>query len=365
LCPDGTGAKVADYWSLEVLLMPLNKIAKGSRSISPDYLVYLRDFALSKGITAKTLIKNSNADLQLLLDPPKQVSEQTFQQMGANLFNALENPYAGVIEFGKGMLLSLHGSLGVAIQGAHDLYEVAQLAQKYYQTRANSRSLQLIESATHYYLRYSEDAGDYDNYFPLATLISFEYVVTNLLNHYNLQDDCVIHQTMSEPDNFPWTLLQGYQIKFNQTHNQILLPLKWMKLPIRPIDPELAKLAQKQCEQTMQALSPQDLISEIRHQLKMNDNHNLGLKQMAERLHVSPSTLQRRLREFDTTFKNIKLEQRLIEAKQLLLNHQYTLEQISEQLHFCDASSFTKSFKTFTGTTPSAYRQQHAKVTSI
>ncbi len=62
--------------------MPPNRIVKGSRFISPDYLVYLRDFALSKGIAAKTLIENSNADLQLLLDPPEQVSEHTFQQMG-------------------------------------------------------------------------------------------------------------------------------------------------------------------------------------------------------------------------------------------------------------------------------------------
>ncbi len=284
--------------------------------------------------------------------------------MGANLFKALENPYAGVIEFGKGMLLSLHGSLGVAIQGAHDLYEVAELAQKYYQTRANSRSLQLVEGPTYYCLRHLEDNVNYDDYFPLATLISFEYVLTNLLNHHDLIGNCMIHQTMNEPNNFPYTLLQGYQIQFNQTHNQILLPLEWMKLPISPIDPELAKLAKKQCEQTMKALSPQDLIGEIRHQLKISEQNNLGLKQMARLLHVSPSTLQRRLRELNTTFKNIKLEQRLIKAKLLLLNRQYTLEKISEQLHFCDASSFTKSFKTFTGTTPSAYRQQHAKVIS-
>ncbi len=342
--------------------MSLKEIANSSHFISPDYVVYLRDFAMQKGVAAKTLIENSNADLQLLLEPPEQVNEVTFQQMGANLFNALDNPYAGVIEFGRGMMLSLHGSLGVAIQGASDLLEVAQLTKKYYQTRASSRSIVLVEDTYHFCIRHTEDSIKYDAYFPLATLISFEYVVAALLNHHQLKDHCVIHQTMSEPTNFPWELLQSYQIKFDQRFNQILLPLQWMKLPIRSIDPELAKLAKKQCEQTMRSLSPDNLIDEIRRELKISQHNNLGLKQMAQRLHVSPSTLQRRLRELDTTFKQVKLQQRLINAKQLLIEQQYTLEQISEQLGFCDASSFTKSFKTFTGYTPSAYRQKQLDV---
>jgi len=80
---------------------------------------------------------------------------------------------------------------------------------------------------------------------------------------------------------------------------------------------------------------------------------------MANILHISPSTLQRRLREFDTTFKALKLESRLIQAKQLLIERKYTLEQISDRLGFCDASSFTKSFKMLTGQTPSQFREKH------
>ena len=338
--------------------MSKNTIAAGNHRVSSDYVVYLRDFALQKGISAKTLLEGSDADLQLLLEPPEQVSEKIFLQMAANMFGALDDPYAGVVEFGKGMILSLHGSLGVAIQGASNLFEVAKLTEKYYQTRATARTIQLVKEAHYFCLRHTEAEVDYDAYIALATLISFDYVIETLLSHHHLSENCVIHQIMDEPANFPWQLLQGYRIEFGQAHNQIMLPLDWMKLPIKSIDPELAKLAKNRCEQALQTLSTLDLVGEIRQQLKISQHNNLGLKQMAKLLHVSPSTLQRRLRELGTTFKQIKLQQRLSDAKQLLLDKHYTLEQISEQLGFCDASSFTKSFKNFTGYTPSAYRQK-------
>lgn len=323
-------------------------------------MLYVRDFALSKGIPSKILMKNTNAERSLLLNPPKLVNEQVFHRMGFNLFTALENTYAGVIEFGQGMALSLHGSLGLAIQGSSNLNEVAKLAQKYYQIRANNHSLYVVTSENHCALRLSRERLDYDyHYFIMATLVSFQYAIATLLNHHCLDSHCIIHLQTPEPDNFPWKMVKDYQIKFDQADDQILVPMPWMILPIKPIDPELAKLAKKQCEQTMKELSPQDIVIEVRNYLRSALDHNLGLKKMAEQLHLSPSTLQRRLREFNTTYKAIKMEERLNKAKQLLLKKSHTLESIAEQLGFSDASSFTKSFKSFTRCTPSTYRKNH------
>mgnify|MGYP000010201126 CR=1 FL=1 len=337
--------------------MTLKKITKQAQFVSRDYMVYVRDFALSKGISAKTLVEDSNADLQLLLNPPQRVSEQTFHRMGYNLFNALPNPYEGVLEFGKGMGLSLHGSLGVAIQGAPNVDEVAKLARQYYQTRANSRELKLIDEVDHMCLRMSEERTKYDYFFSLAALVSFEFVLEKLLSQYNLNGQCVIHQRAKEPDNFPWEKVQGYQIKFAQDHNQLIVPKHWLNLSIDSIDPELATLAKSQCDATLAEVSSKDLVIEIRQKLYSLPNKNTSLKEMAQLLFVSPSTLQRRLREFDTTYKDIKLQVRLTTAKKLLFDGECSLEQISEQLGFSDASSFTKSFKTFSGHTPAAYRK--------
>jgi len=333
---------------------------KNNLVLSSDYIVYIRDFALSKGIPAKILVSDLEAGLDILLNPPQRVSAQTFHKLGFNLFNALQNPYEGVLEFGQGMILSLHGTLGVAIQGASNLNEVIRLAAAYYLTRANFRLLQQLDGPEYSCVRLTEVVDEYDKYFCLAELVSFEHAVVKLLSHHELPSSCIIHMKSGEPDNFPWHRVKGYQIKFTQAYNQLLVPKQWMNLPINSIDPELAELAKNQCQQIMEELSPQDLVNEVRQRLKKEQDKNISLKEMAQKLHLSSSTLQRRLREFNTTFKDIKLEVRLLAAKQLLFSGEYTVEQISERLGFSDASSFTKSFKAFSGDTPAVYRKKHA-----
>jgi len=333
---------------------------KNNLFLSRDYLVYIRDFALSKGISARTLVGSLDIGFNILLNPPQRVSAQIFHQLGFNLFNSLPVPYEGVIEFGQGMALSMHGSLGLAIQGAGNLNEVAKLAEKYHLTRANFRNPEQIENKNYSYLRLSESQPQYDIYFSMAELISFQQVVSNLLIPYDLQEHCTIHLKSNEPENFPWKMIKGYQIKFNQAHNQLQIPIKWMNLVISPIDIELAGLAKDQCQQIMEELSPLGLVNEIRQKLKVHPRKNTSLNEMAEQLYLSPSTLQRRLRELDTSYKDIKLGVRLLASTKLLLGNEYTIEQISESLGFCDGSSFSKSFKTFSGHTPTAYRKKYS-----
>ena len=329
-----------------------------SRLISRDYVLYLRSFAHSRGVTAKTLIDNTDADLKWLLEPPKQVNEDTYNHISFNLFNSLKNPYKAAIEFGKGMLLSSHGPLGIAIQGAKNLYEVANLTQKFYQTRASVRHLTLLEAGEYFCIRLSNEPIKRENFMPLVTLVSFEYIIANLLSDHRLEQQCILHQKNPLPKDFPWQEVKNYQLVFDQQYDQLLVPLDWMDLTIKTIDPELADYAKSQCEQSLEELVPSDLVNEIKSKLNTTRNYHISLVEMATELHISPSTLQRRLREFNTTFKQIKLEQRLEHAKQMLRKSNITLEQISEQLGFCDASSFTKSFKTVTGCTPSIYRAE-------
>lgn len=339
--------------------MPVNKITKTKITdlVSSDYMMYLRDFALANGIAAKTLVENSDGDLSLLINPPHLVSERIFHQFGFNMFNAFDNPYTKVIEFGRGLNLSSHGSLGMAIQGACNLKEVAQLAQQYYSTRANSHFIELIERDNYISVRLSLDDSEYDSYFSMFSLVNFENTVTKLLTKHKLDNKCVIHLKISEPKDFPWHLIERFDLKFKQKNNQLQVPKSWMGLSISPIDPELANLAKNQCDEALEKIKPQDLVSIIRQKLKLIKNKNISLKEMADLLFISPSTLQRRLRAFDTTYKDIKLEVRLLEAKHLLSKESHTIEFISEQLGFSDASSFTKSFRTFCGMTPANYRK--------
>lgn len=83
-----------------------------------------------------------------------------------------------------------------------------------------------------------------------------------------------------------------------------------------------------------------------------------SLRGVAERLAMSPRTLQRRLAEEGVTLRNLVMEVRLELAKELLAAGQLSVEVIGRRVGFADAASFYRAFKRVTGSSPSAWRSR-------
>lgn len=83
------------------------------------------------------------------------------------------------------------------------------------------------------------------------------------------------------------------------------------------------------------------------------------VRSLAERLHVSESTLSKRFRHETGMTPGGYLEQLVIQkACRLLINGDKTMSQIAEELEFSDQFYFARFFKRQMHMTPSAYRRQ-------
>ena len=131
-----------------------------------------------------------------------------------------------------------------------------------------------------------------------------------------------------------------------------------MQFSLRQGDTDLAKMATNECESTLKQLRPKGLIQQVYKALDDGSSSNLSLQNMAQRLNMSVSTLQRRLKELNTTYQHIKSEVRINQAKTLLRRSNQSLESIADTMGYSDASNFSKSFKSQTGFTPNTYRSQ-------
>lgn len=81
------------------------------------------------------------------------------------------------------------------------------------------------------------------------------------------------------------------------------------------------------------------------------------LSACADRLHTSPATLKRRLKEHGVSFQSlVDANQRERALVELLLNSK-SIDDISELLYFHDSSNFRRAFKRWTGTTPSMMKR--------
>jgi len=79
---------------------------------------------------------------------------------------------------------------------------------------------------------------------------------------------------------------------------------------------------------------------------------------VATALHFSEKTLQRRLRDEDTSYQAILDETRRELAQQYLREGRASVCEITFRLGFSDQSSFTRAFKRWTGRAPGAFRSQ-------
>jgi AraC-like DNA-binding protein len=79
---------------------------------------------------------------------------------------------------------------------------------------------------------------------------------------------------------------------------------------------------------------------------------------VAESLHMSESSLRRRLQKENTSYQALKDEIRCEVAIDKLLNEKAKVADLAEYLGFTEPSSFVRSFKSWTGQTPKSYRER-------
>lgn len=79
---------------------------------------------------------------------------------------------------------------------------------------------------------------------------------------------------------------------------------------------------------------------------------------ISEHLHMSESSLRRRLQKEHTSYQSLKDEVRCQVAIDKLLNEDIKVADLAEYLGFTEPSSFVRSFKGWTGETPRTYREK-------
>lgn len=101
-----------------------------------------------------------------------------------------------------------------------------------------------------------------------------------------------------------------------------------------------------------------DILS-LQHWLQQHFDQPLNNQVLADRLHTTPRTLQRRFQRATGLSPSVYIQQlRIQKARDLLETTQLAVEQIIWQVGYEDASAFRKRFKQWVGLTAGEYRQR-------
>ncbi|BCJ06205.1 transcriptional regulator [Pseudomonas sp. RtIB026] len=147
-------------------------------------------------------------------------------------------------------------------------------------------------------------------------------------------------------------------LQFERPRTRMIIAAECLELPVRRSDEELQRfLAEAPGNILVKFRDPASLARQIRHRLlEMPPGGWPDAEQVAATLHMSVSTLRRRLSEEGQSYQGIKDGVRRELAIAWLAEAQLGLGDIAERLGFADSSSFYKAFRKWFGCNPGHYR---------
>jgi len=322
---------------------------------SVTYLNQFIRFSREQGID----IEDISAKL-LAIQGQDFVAFEDFKLLISDIMQKSDEAWLG-LHFAEKVQISSHGSLGFALSHGINLNECLALISRYYQTRLQAIEIKgFIEHDT-YLLTIFETC----DWHPIRTLL-YEVLISSLLNviEYIIGHDvhqCSVSFPYPEPE---WAdkyhELIPCPVSFNQHSATISIPQALLSIPSISANSRSVDLAKSQCDIELNRLSHyHTLTDKITSLIEGGQNFHLNLDEVAKHLNVSKSTLSRRLKQKDTSYKIILETLKKQEARNLLLNSEISIEAIALKLGYEDHSNFGRSFKRWFGCSPSIYRQTH------
>ena len=277
---------------------------------------------------------------------------------------ALTNDPTLMIRLGQRIDISSLGTFGFALMSCATLQEALKLLLRYESIIGPGFPFpfQILESDEDIILRTYIDIGN-----PLQKRLLTELAFSQIIRVAQNLTHRVTNQGELRFSHDDASSLQAYEailsvpIKFNQSHSELVLSKSVVKTKIASSNPAAHVIFQQQCEDLLRGLNRiENFSAAVRRILIQAGGKFPDINHIARTLHVSESTLRRRLRNDGNNFRMICDEVRNILARQYLAATELTVADIASLLNYSEPVSFRRAFVRWNGMTPRDYRQQKA-----
>lgn len=145
------------------------------------------------------------------------------------------------------------------------------------------------------------------------------------------------------------------QLDFGRADNGLLFDAAWMEARLTTADPRLLVTAEQLADSALRERAPtEDFTATVA--ARIAEAPGSDAEDIAARLHMSKRTLQRRLEEGGLSFQELVDRVRAEKARALVHDEHLSLAEVAFRLGFSDVSSFSRSFRRWTGVSPGRYR---------
>jgi AraC-like DNA-binding protein len=150
----------------------------------------------------------------------------------------------------------------------------------------------------------------------------------------------------------------GCPVEFDAEYNELAFPAATLALPNRNADTELREILDSHARHLLEKMPAQKTFAmRVAEVLAPRLSSSPTIDDVAALMKMSARTLQRYLREEETTFADVLDDVRRRRAEVALRETEEPIASVSASLGFGDQSAFHKAFVRWTGKTPGAFRK--------
>lgn len=151
-------------------------------------------------------------------------------------------------------------------------------------------------------------------------------------------------------------------LEFQAGEDALLFPEYWLHQPLPDADKQQHDIIVNEMNR-IEINIGNDLIEEMRSIIRpLVVSNSCKLDKVARILSMHPRTLNRRLKDHGTSYRELVGNIRYEIAQQLLADKDMPIINISNTLGYADASEFTRAFRRWSGVKPSDWRMQSKQI---
>ena len=318
----------------------------------------LADTLASCDIDPAPLFTQAGIDLGSAREPDARFTTYRMMDLWTLAIEATGNPCLGLLAARRFQPAVLHG-LGFAWLASDTLLDALNRLVRYSRFINSAVDFRVQEdSATTELVAAVPDI--FPNYVPAGVDLGMAVFLRmcQITAGQELMPSHVVLQRPEPPCSEEFTRLFGPSIEYDATDNRLRFDSELLRQPLLTANPELARINDQTVVDYLARFDHASIAMQVRSKIIEQLPDGIPKQEnIAETLHVSLRSLQRRLREEETSFKGLLEDTRQSLAQQYLRETHRSIGEITYLLGFSEPSNFTRAFKRWTGRTPAEYRE--------
>ncbi len=267
------------------------------------------------------------------------------------------------LSIGSEISLSTTGMVGFMMQASRNVREALEVYCHYGGMVCPMITFAYREEGGKAIVELHQNAA-WKNMYPRNARIAIDLVLASMLYHMRLLTGKNIYPAAAEVE-FAKTAVSAYThvlhcpVLFNAPLHRVIFSVNDMDTPVLTSDRSMYQLFNDILGQKKSLQLQADCRSSLKHLLLMQFKGQLpAIEEAASGMNITVRTLQRKLAEENTSFREVAGEVKRELALYLMKNPAISITEVAAILGYNDLPAFRRAFKIWTKATPKAVRKQ-------